>query len=391
MLTKPLHPFPARMASELATRGLGDQSEGQRLVLDPMCGSGTVLAEAMRAGHRVVGFDMDPLAVLISACVIRPATSESIVSAGDTVLDLAISLRNGRDPVWPDVETSRFVSYWFDEEVTRDLAALALSIREACLTHTMRRLLWCAFSRMIIVKSNGVSRAMDLSHSRPHRVFGMRVVEPFHRFRREVRIVSERLAAFDQGLSGTPRGIALRADARDIPIGNCMIDCVITSPPYLNAIDYVRMSKFTLIWLGHSVTELRAIRSDSVGSEAGRRADMGSGIPWRSFGRLGDLEMRYRRMIARYTDDLMRVSAEISRVLKMGGSFTMVIGNSAIRGVYVENAEILRWALSTAGLSIESEECRDIPDSRRYLPPPRAQDGRPSRMREEVVIMGKKC
>ena len=390
MLSKPLHPFPARMAPELATRGLGDASEGQRIVLDPMCGSGTVLAEAVKAGHGAIGLDVDPLAVLISGCLVSPASSEAIVLTGNAVLDQACSLRSRSVPVWPDEETRHFVSYWFDEEVTQGLTALAISIRKTCMTETLRRLLWCAFSRMIIVKSNGVSRAMDLSHSRPHRVSGMKMVDPFYRFQREVRRVAERLSVFIQGLPGLPHGITLRADARYIPLSSCSVDCVITSPPYLNAIDYIRMSKFTLIWLGHSILELRTIRSESVGSEAGRGANVSPGVPWKNFGRLGELDARFQHMIARYVGDLLRITTEIARVLKAEGSFTMVIGNSAIRGVYVENAEILRWALSVSGLMIESEECRQIPDDRRYLPPPSLQNGCSSRMREEVVLMGRK-
>jgi len=43
---------------------------------------------------------------------------------------------------------------------------------------------------------------------------------------------------------------------------------VLTSPPYLNAIDYMRCSKFSLVWMGHTIRELRNIRADSVGTEA---------------------------------------------------------------------------------------------------------------------------
>ena len=45
------------------------------------------------------------------------------------------------------------------------------------------------------------------------------------------------------------------------------IDKVITSPPYLNAIDYMRGNKFSLVWLGYSLSELRKVRSNSIGAE----------------------------------------------------------------------------------------------------------------------------
>ena len=387
---KPLHPFPARMAPELATKGLREHSQSHAIILDPMCGSGTVLAEASNAGHIAIGMDIDPLSVLISNCVVNPIRRESLLSGADYVLDLARPLRNASEPNWPDEETAKFASYWFDEDVIADLVALSFAIRNACVANSLRRYLWCAFSRMIIVKTNGVSRAMDLSHSRPHRTDRIKVAQPFERFEREIQVLIRRNSAAADVLSDHPTGLVLRADSRSIPMESESVDCVITSPPYLNAIDYIRMSKFTLIWLGYSIPELRAIRAESVGCESGGSASFVPGIPWCRFGDLDRLENRHQRMVARYTGDLALMVREIARVLKVGASFTIVIGNSAIRGVYVENAEILKWALSNARLEISVEERREIPDSRRYLPPPQARQGHPSRMREEVVVTGRK-
>ena len=62
---EPIHPFPARMAPGIALQAMPEDSEQLR-VLDPMMGSGTVLAMARARGHRGFGFDLDPLAVLIS-------------------------------------------------------------------------------------------------------------------------------------------------------------------------------------------------------------------------------------------------------------------------------------------------------------------------------------
>lgn len=45
----PIHPFPARMAPGIALEALGD-SETKLRVLDPMVGSGTVLAVAPKKG-----------------------------------------------------------------------------------------------------------------------------------------------------------------------------------------------------------------------------------------------------------------------------------------------------------------------------------------------------
>src|SRR3954449_8933771 len=64
-LTPSIHPFPARIAPEIA---IEEPSRLNRAlsVLDPMSGSGTVLRAASELGHDAMGFDLDPLAVLMA-------------------------------------------------------------------------------------------------------------------------------------------------------------------------------------------------------------------------------------------------------------------------------------------------------------------------------------
>ena len=383
----PIHPFPARMAPELATDSLNQASGHPLAILDPMCGSGTVLAETVRAGHRAIGLDSDPLAVLLSRCAINPVDGKSLRSAAQIALDLASRLMGEQQTNWPDQETERFIEYWFDHDASLELSALAQSIRMTS-DRSVRQYLWCAFSRMIIVKSRGVSRAMDLSHSRPHRAYSVGPSRPFERFGREVSLVSKRGAMIQEAVGPSSCAVVQRADAKWLPLRSRSIDHVITSPPYINAIDYIRTSKFTLVWMGYSVSNLRAIRSNSVGTEAGRGTPLAASVPWEQFGDITDLSRRHQSIVARFVNDLRGVTEEIQRVLVRGGQYTIVVGNSAIRGIYIENAEIVKWALARAGLRIRTEERREIPDSRRYLPPPHTQRGQTPRMREEVVLRG---
>ena len=77
---EPVHPFPARMAPGIALAAMPADS-GQLRVLDPMMGSGTVLAMARARGHRGFGFDLDPLAVLICKVWTTANDSEAVREA----------------------------------------------------------------------------------------------------------------------------------------------------------------------------------------------------------------------------------------------------------------------------------------------------------------------
>ena len=119
----PIHPFPARMAPGIALEALGD-SKTPLCVLDPMAGSGTVLAVARAKGHRTYGVDIDPLAVLLAGVWTRTIDPEQVTTEAAEVLDRAKRifgpLRSGQAyPTESDAETRQFIRYWFDDYARR--------------------------------------------------------------------------------------------------------------------------------------------------------------------------------------------------------------------------------------------------------------------------------
>ncbi len=391
---KPIHPFPARMAPGIALEALGESNTPLR-VLDPMVGSGTVLAVARANGHRAFGVDLDPLAVLLAGVWTRAVDGERVTDKAEAVLDRARSafgsLPSSRAyPSGSDEETRKFTRYWFDAYARRQLTALAMAIGRVHDAAT-RDVLWCAFSRLIITKSAGASLAMDLSHSRPHRKFTYAPVKPFNRFMSAVQTVVLNCPNRGSGLIG-PATVVKLGNARKLDIESESIDLVLTSPPYLNAIDYLRCSKFSLVWMGYNVSELRQIRGDSVGAEA--LSERASEAEWvRSL--IEQLKLkpvlssRHHGLLARYVWDMGRVMAEVSRVLRVGGRAVYVVGDSTVRGTFIPNSAIVEAVALTHGLKLDSRQSRALPANRRYLPPPKR--GRlgtmmDARMRREVVI-----
>src|SRR5437870_429153 len=115
----PIHPFPARMAPGIALEALGKSKTPLR-VLDPMAGSGTVLAVARAQGHRAFGMDVDPLAVLLAGVWTRTVEADVVNDKAAEVLDRAkrmfAALPSGRAyPTGTDDETRTFIRYWFDD------------------------------------------------------------------------------------------------------------------------------------------------------------------------------------------------------------------------------------------------------------------------------------
>jgi DNA modification methylase len=231
---------------------------------------------------------------------------------------------------------------------------------------------------------------MDVSHSRPHRKYQKAPISAFNRFLQSVDYIIKK-APFRNGNSLTAPAIVGQGDAREMPFRSNSIDMIITSPPYLNAIDYLRGHKLSLVWMGHSIESLRSVQSSNIGTERSMRFEGTDELEkiLRQIGEVDKLNGKHRSMIMRYINDMSIVFSECRRVLKKKGQAIFVIGNSSIRGVYISNSEALIALALKSGFILSSQSTRSLPESKRYLPPPNSEkSGREmkSRMREEVIL-----
>jgi len=385
---KPIHPFPARMAPEIALAESGALPKGS-IVLDPMIGSGTALRVALANGHKGIGFDMDPLAVLISRVWLTPLNTNDVRLAARHVVTKALALGDS-SPSLPwienDPETQSFVDYWFGKTQQWDLRKLGWILYE--MDDAVGDALRVALSKTIVTKDSGASLARDVSHSRPHRVRSNNDYDVIGGFLSAVNRLCRCLE--DDPPQG---GASVRfGDARylvDVPTAT--VDAVITSPPYLNAIDYLRGHRLALVWLGYGLKELRTIRANSIGNERMSEPDADEVLAREllsSQGCMDRLPSRERRMVYRYMLDMHAVSQELHRVVRPTGTVVLVVGNSCIKGVFVRNDVALESAFRGAGFHLRRRHERELPTSRRYLPPPSRHDASTleKRMRAEVVL-----
>lgn len=389
-----MHPFPARMAPGIALQVIAEAKKPLR-ILDPMMGSGTVVALARAKGHKAIGVDIDPLAFLISKTWTTATDAEAARSKAREVLMRARKIfyslpQKEAYPSGADPETRRFIAYWFDGYARRQLAALSVAI-DGVRNKRTRNILLCALSRLIITKKSGVSLAMDLSHSRPHKVFSRAPIKPFKKFLAAVdRVVDNCLSRNEPRRGPAPR--LYLGDARALPVQRSSVDLVLTSPPYLNAIDYIRCSKFSLVWMGYRIPDLRLLRAESVGSEArdvASERDKEIRVIIAKLKLRSTLPARDRSSVAHYIDDMRSAMSETARVLVPGGSAVYVIGENTIRGTYIRNAKILIAIAKLCGLKFEKQHTRSLPANRRYLPPPSHEKSSApldTRMRREVIL-----
>ncbi len=385
-----IHPFPARMAPDTVSHWLDDLPVGSR-VLDPMCGSGVVIRQSALLGHRAMGFDIDPLAVLMSKVWTRKGSHQELLGASLQLLKGA--QRKSRfshlDLPWIArcPETAAFVEFWFAEPQRSALARLAIGI-ERLRSEQEEWVCDClqlALSRIIVTKHVGASLAWDVSHSRPHR---MRNKNDFDVFDGYHRAVKKLIFALDEE-PVRRAGVVKRGDCRNLnAIKRNSIDAIVTSPPYLNAIDYLRGHKLALVWFGHTIPNLRNLRSTAIGTER-------SGILDHACSEATDLEnavksirrlpTRQRSIVHKYAQDARLMLQEMKRLLAKDGLMILVLGDSNLRGVPVYNSRIFRHIARETGFILKDERRRPLQSHRRYLPTSVSSGALANRMKAEVL------
>lgn len=353
------------------------------------------MAVARSCGHFATGFDLDPLAVLNSRVWTTAINAKSVRREASLVLKKAVRRHENVDgrsafPDHSDVETRNFLRYWFDASARKQLYCLAYAI-SALTDGAIRNVCWSAFSRLIIAKQAGASLAMDLAHSRPHKVYKSAPISPFEKFLGAVDLVARNCVESSARTKG-PRPAIHQGDARKLNLAASSIDLVLTSPPYLNAIDYMRCSKFSLVWMGFCLADLRALRSKSVGTEVGLKETSHQSVEevMRDLRLKPSLAARDEGVLRRYVDDMHTSILEVKRVLVKGGKAVYVIGENTVRGTFIPNSKIISALAQQCGMRVTETIERELPENRRYLPPPVSRNKSTAlgaRMRREAVIV----
>ena len=186
MSKKRIHAYAASFGADLAAKIIEQFAEENSTILDPFTGSGTTLIQALSAGHRAIGVDVDPIACLIARTQTRKYDADWLKDVGElfskelTELEremktLPAYLRdlrpgaevrvNGYIGSVPDKPS---IDYWFTPTQRATLAALTALCKS--LRGPRRQILRVAISSAIVRKwPSTLSRAMDIDHSRPHR------------------------------------------------------------------------------------------------------------------------------------------------------------------------------------------------------------------------------
>ena len=391
------HAFAAKFPPQLPRLFIEGLTSPGEIVLDPMMGSGTALLEAYLLDRRAIGCDLDPLAIRQSQVRTTWINPDLLLhTAHDVIVHAQRWLATVQDPE-PLLheryapKAVEFIQYWFLPETQLQLLAL-MQVIEHLPDEPLRNFMEVAFSSIIVTKSGGVSLARDLAHSRPHRVTNKVPRDAVQQFAARVRKNIRSITAIPQK---DYQPIVQRGDARQLPLDDNAVDLVVTSPPYANAIDYMRAHKFSLVWFGDRIEDLVTLRSRYIGTERTSGISDES-LPPRAeaiIARLSVLDVPKARVLRKYYEDMRAAIRHMFRVLRPNRAVIIVVGSSTMRGIDVETHQCLADIAASVGFDMVGVVERKLDRDKRMMPArfgTKGGSGIEERMHHEYVIAGMK-
>ncbi len=321
-------------------------------ILDPFCGSGTTLVEAAHIGAKCYGFDMNPMAILISNAKLKSLNikSEDLIEIAKNVFYkfekniLSYKIINLNERI-------EYLQKWFTPEILLQIECIKEIID---LNATENK-------EIFYVLISNILRNYSLQDPSDLRIRRRKTPLPDKPFIEALKTAFNasinKLSFFQKNnLLTQNENKAILFDVRDDSLPNLItsnkikFDLALTSPPYATALPYIDTQRLSIVWLNLcSPQDINKLDANIIGS---REFNNSEKIKWlenmnNNLNKLPkdihkyclnlenslDINDGFRRQVVprllyRYFSEMQSCFTNMAKVIKKNGYFALIIGKN---------------------------------------------------------------
>jgi len=331
-------------------------------IYDPFAGSGTTMLYASMNGIKSYYSETNPFMVWVSETKINSSKYcyENYISFEKEYNRIIYEVKNNFKPYYLDVADNEF-SKFYDFDVFKKIFALKSLVEKKSKNRYFKDVFMLAIASNLITVSNMVRRG-DLRYATEKELLkkDKDIIKLFL-----LKIESMRDDIYTHGSKLKENTYLLDTDVRNVNKEN-LVDCVVTSPPYLNGTNYIRNTKLELNFLGflekekdiskfHSKGIIAAINNVSRRNDKRNHHFVFLEQPVEAL-ELIAYDTRITRMITGYFDNMYDAIKSIKKIIKPGGHFSLDIGDSQFSGVHIRTHDYLKKICLMSGFEWYNEE-----------------------------------
>jgi len=361
--TQGFHTYPAMMIPQVAHRLIEKYSKEGDVLLDPFCGSGSVLVEARIARRYSWGIDLNPLAVLIARVKTTPLNPSSLYEEYYSLID---RIREIHDD---EAHSPQFFNlhFWFKEPVIKSLARIRTAVDRIEKTE-IREFFKVIFSEVVRLSSNSRIGEFKLYRYPESKLKGHNP-QPLRLFMEKARINIEGMAKFYKSCPIDIWSRVIEADSTK-PIEAIvpgLVDMIATSPPYGDSrttVAYGQFSRLSSQWLGLMPERAPDLDREMLGGRIHTKNDLGIVSPTLNImiGYIFEKDALRARQVQSFYIDLYQGLKNMANYLKVGGHACIVIGNRRVKGMQLSTDIITCEIAQNCALVPQQIIIRNIPN-----------------------------
>ncbi len=376
--THGFHKYPAKFIPQIPRWAINSYvSQGKnQVILDPFVGSGTTLVEGLLYGCHVVGIDIDPLSILISKVKTTRLNEKKLLLISDWLIKKIHSTKTGS--FMPDCVT---LGHWFIKDAINKLSIIRTLINQipevfgdGSEEKDIQDLLIICFSSIIRKVSNADNESQKtyVSHTKiknPEEVYSL--------FIKQLKYFIERALLFSRSIDPSLKVKIYQTSSStslDEYLSDINVNLVVTSPPYIKAIDYIYNQMIELFWIGdlfhmQTQTKQNSKKPDYIGNKHVQKADYIEYNPFHTVMGIEELDHSLQQVYYndsknghrhsfigyKYFVDMEAHFSKIAPFLSPDTHYIMVVGNSSVSGVYFDTANYLTQIAERNGFSLTNK------------------------------------
>lgn len=367
VLTHGLHKYPAKFFPELPRWLIQKYSKKREWVLDPFAGSATVNLECLLAQRNSVGVDVDPFSKFLARVKLTPLNVGGLKQA-HIWLKNKITYYKKNIPCESEFPQFPYRDNWFNRYIIEELTFLKkiiLELPEKPLVLLDQGDAQKIINFFLICFSSTIRAISNADDNCTRTVIRKKLNKQVNKgdaLSRFIRVIDTNVPKMMMFSSACPPDIKVEIpdgnDARDIKYPESFFHLAVTSPPYVNAVDYPRTHQLEIYWLGLKNGSLAPLKKLHVGTETVSHGEyqhlhkIGFKDADDILAKIYEKDPRRSYILYKYLIDMQENLIEVRRVLKPGGKYVIVVGNNKIRGYLVESWKYLMEIAERVGFKI---------------------------------------
>ena len=353
--------YPAKYIPQIPRWAIKKYSKPGDLVLDPFNGSGTTSLECLTNKISFIGIDVNPLAILTSDVKTKYITSNRILKEIEKLKKEISKIRKKKGSI--EMVAFDLKEFWFNDKVLKDLFLIKSAI-DKVVDADVKKLMLASLSSIIKKVSFLDEGQLKVKRDAKKVINGTWNVEEiyFKRLSKDSELI-ESIKPFSKSKLKNIHKIGSAYDLKSF-VKNNSVDLIVTSPPYINAMNYPMYHRYELLILGLiKPEEYIEHQTKYIGTERVYSRDYKQFTPFmKGSDRFIELNNKLKTIYEReakryfitkkYFDDMDKFLVQSYQVLKDGCKLVIVCGTNTIKSVPINTS----FELSKIGQAIGFKE-----------------------------------